>query len=943
MRYLSLFLCVYLPILAFSQKIIRGPYLQIGTPTSIVIRWRTDVATNSKVMVGTSPNQLLRSVVDGAVTTEHEITLSELSPNTTYFYNVGSTEVVQAGGQEYYFKTALPVGSTQKIRMWALGDAGDGSPNQRAVRDAYLKTIRGDNRQTDIVMFLGDNAYAIGTDEEYQNNFFNIYQDAFLRNNAVWAIPGNHEYYSGVQESRSIAYFQIFSFPQSGQAGGVPSGTEMYYSFDYGNAHVIALDSYGTENSLRLYDTLSPQVTWLKRDLAANRLPWTIVCFHHPPYAKNYHDSDAAAELVYIRQFLNPILERYKVDLVLNGHNHLYERSYPIRGHWGMSNSFNITQHATSVSSGKYDGTANSCAYIKNAQNDGTIYIVTGSAGRNNGNDGPPHPAMPFKNHRDGGSAVIEIEDNRLDMKFLCFDGIVRDQFTIFKNVNQTTNITAQHGETVKLTPSWKGNYQWSGGSRERTLEWTILGDTSLIVRDSLGCLLDRFNIKLLAKPQMTMTLSKNTMCLGERLSVDFSVANTTAAKWLYTLQLSDAQGSFSNPVTLGSTSRNSVTFTLPNSLPPGDGYRLRLIANVKGIEPVVSSGLAIRQPPVATITGEATIEAGTSTPLTLQFAGSPPWTYRLSDNSTATTSNTPLILNLSPLKTTTYTIEEITNACGVGLSRGNARINVIPILSTILPNSQGNCVGSEMSLPFSQVGQFESMVAYVAELSDANGSFTSARIVGLGTQTPLKVNFPLDLPSGNGYRLRIVPNNNQNAKITPTEAFSVFQKATATMSGDTLIKFGDKATLLLRFSGTSPWTYVLSDNTTGMTSTTPVSLEVSPAIATTYTVASVSNRCGAGQVSGSARINLIITALQTPNDNVEVFPNPTTQTIKIQNKQQSALNWKLSNLQGRIIKEGRWQPSFQNEIFVADLPAGNYVLLLEGGGQSTVYRFSKY
>ena len=288
----------------FAQKITRGPYLQMGTANSIVVRWRTDAAIVGKVIYGLAPNQKNRSVADEVATTEHELKITGLESNTVYYYGLSTIpDGVVVEGNDYYFKTAAPVGSKQKIRIWAMSDMGDGSPNQRAVRDAYLQSIKNDNRQTDVTLLVGDNAYAIGTDEEYQNNFFNIYQNYFLKNNVLWAAPGNHEYYSGSQTSRDIQYFKIFSLPQNAEAGGVPSGPEMYYSFDYGNVHFVGLDSYGIEQDrYRLYDTLGSQVEWLKKDLAANRQPWTIVFFHHPPYTKNSHDSDSEEELKLIRQ-----------------------------------------------------------------------------------------------------------------------------------------------------------------------------------------------------------------------------------------------------------------------------------------------------------------------------------------------------------------------------------------------------------------------------------------------------------------------------------------------------------------------------------------------------------------------------------------------------------------------------------------------------------------
>ena len=108
------------------------------------------------------------------------------------------------------------------------------------------------------------------------------------------------------------------------------------------------------------------QAQWLKQDLAANTLPWTVVYFHHPPYSKGSHNSDIEIELVNMRERVVPIFERYKVDLVLSGHSHSYERSYLLNGHYGQENTFVAGTHALSSSNAKYDGSANSCTYKKN-------------------------------------------------------------------------------------------------------------------------------------------------------------------------------------------------------------------------------------------------------------------------------------------------------------------------------------------------------------------------------------------------------------------------------------------------------------------------------------------------------------------------------------------------------------------------------------------------
>jgi hypothetical protein len=78
---------------------------------------------------------------------------------------------------------------------------------------------------------LGDNAYLSGTDAQYQTAVFDVFGQ-LLRNTPVWPTIGNHETYAATADGH-IAYYDIFSLPEDGQAGGVPSGTERYYSFDY--------------------------------------------------------------------------------------------------------------------------------------------------------------------------------------------------------------------------------------------------------------------------------------------------------------------------------------------------------------------------------------------------------------------------------------------------------------------------------------------------------------------------------------------------------------------------------------------------------------------------------------------------------------------------------------------------------------------------------------
>ena len=108
-----------------TVAVTRGPYLQLGTPNSMVIRWRTDVPTTSRVLYGPSPSNLAFSVVDNTLNTEHAMTLTGLSPDTTYFYAVGTaSEMLSGGDDSHFFVTPPVVGSDKATRIWVLGELG---------------------------------------------------------------------------------------------------------------------------------------------------------------------------------------------------------------------------------------------------------------------------------------------------------------------------------------------------------------------------------------------------------------------------------------------------------------------------------------------------------------------------------------------------------------------------------------------------------------------------------------------------------------------------------------------------------------------------------------------------------------------------------------------------------------------------------------------------
>jgi PKD repeat protein len=345
---------------------------------------------------------------------------------------VGDSTGTIAGDASYHFSTAPTQGVAADTRLWILGDSGTANTNARAVRDAYKAWSGSD--PADMVLMLGDNAYNDGTDAEYQAAVFDTYPE-ILRQLPLWSTLGNHDGHSADSASQSGPYYDIFNLPRNAEVnlphyrslGGLVSGTEAYYSFDYANIHFICLDSYETDRSPG-----GTMMTWLESDLALNTQPWVIAFWHHPPYTKGSHDSDTEGRLIDMRQIALPILEAWGVDLVMSGHSHSYERSYLLDGHYGDSLTLDPDNEVLDPGDGSASGDG---AYEKPdilaAAHAGAVYTVAGSSGKVS-SAALDHPAM-FVSLASLGSLLIDVSGNRMDVVFIDQNGAVQDEFSIQK------------------------------------------------------------------------------------------------------------------------------------------------------------------------------------------------------------------------------------------------------------------------------------------------------------------------------------------------------------------------------------------------------------------------------------------------------------------------------------------------------------------------------
>ena len=194
----------------------------------------------------------------------------------------------------------LPVPSelgTERATLLAVADVASCASTGDEVTAAIADTIPGE------ILIAGDIAYESGTVAEF-NNCFN---PSWGRHRArIHPAPGNHEY----ESPDATPYYAYF-----GTAAG-PAGRG-YYSFDVGRWHIISLNSNVAAGSG------SAQEQWLRGDLASNSAKCTLAFWHHPLYSSGLHGSSPT-----MRDIWNALYDS-GVDVVISGHDHIYERFAP--------------------------------------------------------------------------------------------------------------------------------------------------------------------------------------------------------------------------------------------------------------------------------------------------------------------------------------------------------------------------------------------------------------------------------------------------------------------------------------------------------------------------------------------------------------------------------------------------------------------------------------
>ena len=458
---------------------LRAPYLQCATPSSIHIVWRTlQPMERPIVRFGSSADTLDKSVEGPAIvlrrladegdrdtpihaapvgTHQFEAHITGLAPDTKYFYSIhdGDQRLTHADGT-YWFRTLPNPGTFRDCLFWVVGDSGTGQRAPKSVHRAMRDWLAANKLELDFYAHVGDMAYNDGKDLEFTDNFFKIYADT-LRRTVCFPAMGNHEGHSSNGNTQLGPYYDAYVCPTRGEAGGEPSGTEAYYSYDFGRVHMIVLNSHDADRR-----ATASMARWLKHDLEKlqpARTDWTLAYWHHPPYTKGSHDSDRERQLKEMRQFIIPILESHGVDMTLTGHSHIYERSMLVDGAHGTPTTAYkdpVSGHFVVLDDG--DGHPDrDGAYRKSGgihDHEGMVHIVAGHGGtKNSAKFGGASPIMK-KVSLDHGSVLVRVHGDTLTAMMLTYQGHEFDTFQIVKS----GRITPQRIPNPRvLTRTWAG------------------------------------------------------------------------------------------------------------------------------------------------------------------------------------------------------------------------------------------------------------------------------------------------------------------------------------------------------------------------------------------------------------------------------------------------------------------------------------------------------
>ena len=316
----------YVELLA---NVVRGPFIQSTTSTSTKIVWNTHAATTSIVEYGLTPKLGFR-LENPTQKTKHALQLENLEENQTYYYRVGGKA---ANGlmfsQPSSFKTMKASGH---VKLMLLGDTGRGN----LIQNQIATLLRKENPEA--VMIAGDMVYPDFRPDYEDFRHFSIYKKQ-MKSVPFFTTIGNHDLYQGDTHYINAFHLPTNNLPSLGlKHPEVPyrfSGTEHFYSFDVGDAHISVL--YNPWYAHHNFSKDTNQLHWLTNDLAKTSKPWKLLLMHFPVASSSGHgwssyDGNAQPDTFDFGNTIYPIVDKYKIDLMMAGHSHAFEKFNPVAG-----------------------------------------------------------------------------------------------------------------------------------------------------------------------------------------------------------------------------------------------------------------------------------------------------------------------------------------------------------------------------------------------------------------------------------------------------------------------------------------------------------------------------------------------------------------------------------------------------------------------------------
>ena len=285
---------------------------------------------NVRILNGTS--SLIRSpnLLNDPTIRRHVVTVRDLAPDTTYLYSLANGSR-QGWGPWRTAKT----GRTRRgrIEFLYMGDAQTGLEDWgRRLFTAYRR-----HPGIEFILLAGD-LVDRGNERTNWDHFFLRAEEIFERI-PVMPCVGNHEYL----DLGPRLYRSFFALPKNGPP---TIDTGLVYHFETGSALFAVLDSTLAVTSPK---AARIQAEWLDAVLTASHAPWKFVMFHHPVYASHINRDNLDLQREWV-----PIFDKHHVDLVLQGHDHAYLRTYPMRGHQPQATARDGTIYVVSVSGDKF-------------------------------------------------------------------------------------------------------------------------------------------------------------------------------------------------------------------------------------------------------------------------------------------------------------------------------------------------------------------------------------------------------------------------------------------------------------------------------------------------------------------------------------------------------------------------------------------------------------